>query len=135
MMRNYFHIAFLIFAFGVLITPTHSLACEKMSGNSEMSCCKKIKVADNHKKNCCAKKDVSKKHSTQNPKDNSKKDCGDCDQSSCSCAPNCFSFTLPTTFYLKNKTFNPSKVIVKTSYTGTYLSSGFLSIWLPPKLV
>ncbi len=134
-MKNIFHIAFLIFVFGVLFMPPQVLACENRSGNSEMACCKKNKVSDIHKKDCCAKKHGVKKHGAQNPKNNSKKDCDGCDQNSCSCAPSSLSFTLPTLFYLENKTFNSSKVTEKSSYTETYVSSGFLSIWLPPKLV
>ncbi len=134
-MKNIFHIVVLIFVFGVLVTPSHILACEKRGSNSELACCKKSKVSDTNKKDCCANKQGVKKHCTQNPKDNSKKDSDDCDQNSCSCAPTSLSFTLPSTFYLENKAFNPSKVTEKSSYTETYVSSGFLSIWLPPKLV
>lgn len=134
-MKNIFHIVFLVFAFGVFITPSKTFACENMKGDASTACCKKSEVVNAHKKDCCAKKQGVKKHCTQNPKDNSKKDSDDCDQNSCSCAPTSLSFTLPATFYLENKAFNPSKVTEKSSYTETYVSSGFLSIWLPPKLV
>ena len=138
-MKNNFHIAFLIFAFDVLITPLQVLACEKMNHSVGMECCKKNKSVDNQKKDCCADKNLSKKHRTQNlnknSKDNSDKSCGDCEHNCCPCAPSVLSFTIPSIFYLENKTFNPLKVSEKTSYTETYISSGFLSIWLPPKLV
>ena len=134
-MKNILHIAFLIFVFGVMLTPLHLLACEKMSSHSENACCKKNKVGTALIKDCCAKGNKTSKHYNAHSKNNTHRNCDDCDQSCCSCAPTVLSFTLPAIVYLEDKTFNLPKVSPSTSFIETFISSGFLSIWLPPKLV
>ena len=141
-MKKIFCIATLLFVFGVLFAPAKILACEKMQNCTEMPCCKKTKISDTRVKNAChrtvsssAKNNLVKKHPDNSQKEKTKKDCDDCDQSCCSCAPITLSFTLTPHFVLENRTFNPSKASQEFSYSKTYISSGFHFIWQPPKLV
>lgn len=141
-MKEYFHIAFTIFVLGVLVVPKQSLACDNMKGNSEMACCKKqqsniksLKKNSSNQHSCCSsKKNASDFYSTKQ-KNKTKKNCDDCDQNYCSCAPVILGFVIPAHFILENKIFIPSKVSQKSSYIETYVSSGFHFIWQPPKLV
>jgi len=134
-MKNYFHIAFIVLVLGLFVAPKQSLACDNMKGNPEMACCKKNKVANSNTKECCKIKKIAKNQSNQIPKDKSKKDCDDCDQNGCSCAPIISSFVISAHFILEDRIFNPLKVFQKSSFLETYVSSGFHFIWQPPKLV
>lgn len=115
----------LLILFGFFTTPTASYACSSSSTNSEKTCCSK-KNSKTIKKDCC-----KNKHS-KNQKDS--KDCsGSCGNSSCSCPSISFGILFPFSEQVQNPVLIVSK---KQSfhYTNLYFSSGFCTIWLPPKI-
>ena len=95
---------------GFFLTPTLTYACGKPAEKTEKACCKK-ETSQTEKKDCC------KSHSQKDKND----DCcgGKCKNPSCHCP------TAPHNIFL-------GKVTI--AYTETYISSGFRSIWLPPKI-
>lgn len=108
---------------GFFLTPTLTYACGKSVEKTEKSCCKK-ETSKSDKKDCC------KNHSQKDKNDD---DCdGKCKNPSCHCptAPLAFALTLDAgmknhIIVLENLTFG---------YTQSYISSGFHSIWQPPKI-
>lgn len=122
-MTRFFYIA-LIILIGFIIIPTNTYAWETKSEKIENTCTKQSDT-EKEKKNCCnPEKKQCGKHG---------KDCGgDCSNADYHCPTNCLNFILP--FF---DGFSEIKIIVNKSnffYQDTYNSSGFLSIWLPPKI-
>lgn len=122
-MTRFFYIA-LFTLIGFVLTPTDTYACGSKSSETELSN-KKNDKASLQKSDCCDKeKGQCGKHG---------KDCdGNCGNPACHCPTNCTNFTIP--FFAQ---LSQAKVILNKSnfyYQETYFSSGFLSIWLPPKI-
>lgn len=114
----------LIVMLGFFLTPTLTYACGKSHTQTEKSCCDK-KTSQTDKKDCCKNK------SSHNQKDND--NCGGkCGNSSCHCPPISFGF-VPTLSEPKYSVLVVSKRQF-FFYTNPYLSSGFHSIWQPPKI-
>ncbi|HRB86127.1 MAG TPA: hypothetical protein PLE27_05870 [Bacteroidia bacterium] len=114
----------LIATLGFFLTPTLSYACGKSHTKTEKSCCDK-KSSQTEKKDCC-------KNHSDNEKDND--GCGGkCGHSSCHCPTVCFGCTLPFTSEPKYNVLVVSKKQF-FPYSDPYISSGFHSIWLPPKI-
>jgi len=114
----------LIVMLGFFLTPTLTYACGKSHTKTEKSCCDK-KTSQTDKKDCCKNK------SSHNQKDND--NCGGkCGNSSCHCPPISFGF-VPTLSEPKYSVLVVSKRQF-FFYTNPYLSSGFHSIWQPPKI-
>ena len=114
----------LIALLGFFLTPTLTYACSKSHTQTEKSCCDK-KTSQTDKNNCCKNK------SSHNQKDND--GCGGkCGHSSCHCPTVSFSF-IPSTPELK---YNLLVVAQKQFffYSDPYFSSGYHSIWQPPKI-
>lgn len=102
--------------------PTSSYAC---GTKTEKSCCKTEKSSKKEKKNCC-----NSKHSKD--KDNS---CGGkCGHSNCTSSSTNFSIISFYEINLKNNPFDFSTEKSKFYHSETFLSSGFYSIWLIPKI-
>lgn len=123
-MLNKFHILIIILTLGFFAKPTLTYACGTSATKSEKSCCKKSENENDNKKDCC------KKSNSQNDKGCD----GKCGNSSCHCTASCNSFAVPYFVTFKSKFF-PS--ISKKSLfprDDNYFSSGFYSIWLPPKI-
>jgi hypothetical protein len=114
----------LIVMLGFFLTPTLTYACGTSAKKTEKSCCEKgASKAD--KKDCC-KQDHSQK-------DKNDDGCGgQCGNSSCHCPTLNIAIALPFVSELKHNVFIAQKRSIP--YTETYFSSGFLSIWLPPKI-
>ncbi|QEC73291.1 hypothetical protein FSB73_18065 [Arachidicoccus ginsenosidivorans] len=102
--------------------PNMSYACNSTSGKTETSCYEKGKVCDKADKSCCAEH-----HSKKGAHD----DCGGGCNNACHC-PSVTAVALLFKSAAKNNIFVNSK---QQSYIPEFiLSSGFHSIWLPPKI-
>jgi hypothetical protein len=122
-MKRFYYIAFLILT-GFFLTPMQSYACGTDSEKIETSCDKQSD-SDVEKEHCCnTEKGQCGEH---------RKDCdGNCGNPDCHCPASCTNFTIP--FFAQ---LSQTKIIVskpKFYYQEAYYSSGFLSIWLPPKI-
>ena len=92
---------------------------------TEKSCCKKETSSKTEKKDCC-----NGKHSKD--KDNS---CGGkCGHSNCTTSSITFSLISLNEIQLKNNSFDFSIEKPKFYNSKTFISSGFTSVWLPPKI-
>jgi hypothetical protein len=126
-MSKYFFIS-LFFTFYFAFVPNNSWAC----GNNatQQSCCSDdASSCTNENDDCCQNAD-------SNSSDNDDEDCGgNCDNKSCHCTPISISLLSQTTFEeIKVNCFFPFTEKQKTADYKTYLSKGFISIWLPPKI-
>ena len=102
--------------------PTSSYAC---GNKTEKSCCKKETSSKTEKKDCC-----NGKHSKD--KDNS---CGGkCGHSNCTTSLITFSLISLNEIQFKNNNFDFSIEKPKFYHSETFISSGFTSVWLPPKI-
>lgn len=121
-MKNLFKIHFTALLVGILLLASTSHACVI---KAEKSCCKKEISSKSEKKECC-----SDTHSK-----NKGKHCdGKCGHSGCTTSvlnlniisTNVFDIEFKNIdFYTKKDSFYHSK---------TFISSGFTSVWLPPKI-
>lgn len=103
--------------------PTSTYAC---GTKTEKTCCKKETTSKTEKKDCC-----NGKHSKD--KDNS---CGGkCGHSNCTSSTSA-NFSLISTFEFdfNNTNFNFSSEKQKFYNSKTFISSGFSSVWLIPKI-
>ncbi|RTY89852.1 hypothetical protein [Flavobacterium sp. GT3R68] len=119
---NRFHIIVIIIL-GIFLVPDNAVACEKKSITTEKSCCKKESTSKSEKKSCCDKKD------------NSGKECGGkCGHSKCGCPS---SIITVLNFYGEIHINNSIDFISekqKFYNSETFISSGFYSLWLIPKI-
>ena len=113
----------LIVMLGFFWTPTLAYACGKTAEKTEKSCCDKL-TSQPKDKDCC------KSHSKKDKNDD---DCdGKCKNPACHCPTAPFAFALTLDAGMKNHILVPEKLTI--GYTHSYISSGFHSIWLPPKI-
>ena len=122
-MKKQLHIIIIILTLGFFMLPTLSYAC---GTKTEKSCCKKEKTSKTEKKDCCKKKDSQ-------DKDNS---CGGrCGHSNCTSSSS-VSFSIISSYEInfKNNSFNFSSEKSKFHHSKTFISSGFTTIWLIPKI-
>lgn len=120
-MQGFFYIIVIALA-GFLLIPTNNYACEtlhhetnQVDNSSAMGDCQEIDGCGDTSRQC--------KHGT---------DCkGKCGNPSCHCPTNNTNFTTPY-FSLPQLRIILSKP--NFSYHDTFFPSGFLSIWLPPKI-
>ena len=121
-MKKQLHIIIIILMLGFFL-PTTSYAC---GTKNEKSCCNKENSSKTEKKDCC-----NRKHSKD--KDNS---CGGkCGHSNCTSSSS-VNFSI-ISFYeinFKNNTFDFSTKKSKFYHSENFISSGFTSVWLPPKI-
>lgn len=121
-MTRFYYIISLTVA-GFFLTPSETYACSKKSDPIEQSCSKDID-SKSEKKHCC-----NKEGSANSDDDGCN---GKCGNPACHCPTNFTSFTVP--FFAQ---LSQVKVMLSKSnyyYQEAYYSSGFLSIWLPPKI-
>ena len=104
---------------GFLLTPTVASACGMKSGKS---CCKSG-TSDKSEKDCCKKK---------SSKDKDKGCDGKCNHPSCSCPG--YNSGLSLMEEKGNNLFGFSSERLDYSPIEDPLSSGFFSVWLPPKI-
>jgi hypothetical protein len=122
-MKKRLHIIIIILMIGFFLAPTLSYA----SGTkTEKSCCKKETTSKIEKKDCC-----NNKHSQE--ENNS---CGGkCGHSNCTSSSTVnFSIVSYYEINFKNNSFDFSIEKSKFHYSKTFISSGFYSIWLIPKI-
>ena len=121
-MKNRLHIIIIILTLGVFLSPTLSYAC---GTKTEKSCCKNETSSKTEKNDCC-----NGKHSKN--KDNS---CGGkCGHSNCTTSSVTFSIISFNEIKFKNNSFDFSTEKPKFYHSKTFISSGFTSVWLPPKI-
>ena len=105
-----------------LFLPTSIYAC---GTKTEKSCSKKETAKNTEKNDCC-----NGKHSKD--KDNS---CGGkCGHSNCTTTTLNFSIISLTEIEFKNNSFDFYEKKSKFYHSKTFISSGFTSVWLPPKI-
>ncbi|CCB68966.1 hypothetical protein B0A58_14170 [Flavobacterium branchiophilum NBRC 15030 = ATCC 35035] len=110
--------------FGFLLMPSNSFAC---GTKTEKSCCKKETTSKTEKKDCCNNK--------QHSKDEDKSCGGKCGHSNCTSSTT-INFSLISSYEIefKNNSFDFSAEKPKFHHSKTFISSGFTSVWLPPKI-
>lgn len=118
----------LIVIFGFLLIPNNTFACENSCGNkTKKHICKKETSSKQDKDSCC--------NSDGNSKTKNHKSCGGkCKHSKCACPSVSNGFTLSSELVMKNNNFDFSIEKQKFSNTETFISSGFYSLWLIPKI-
>ena len=122
------HISFVILlCLGFFLMPSISYACAKKTAKTEQKSCSKEKSEKSHHKDSCKDKSCKK------CKDGH--DCdGNCKHSSCGCSTSSSSVSLQIPIDLKiTNPFAETKK-QKFGFKEAYYSSGFFSIWLPPKI-
>ena len=125
-MTKKFHILLIILTLGFFATPTLTYACGIKSTKTEKSCCKKEKAEKTEKKDCC-----NGKHS----KDKENSCGGKCGHSNCTSSTTVnFSIISSYEVNFKNNSFDFSWEKAKFYHSKTFVSSGFSSIWLIPKI-
>ena len=122
-MKKRLHILIIILTLGFFLSPTLSYAC---GTKTEKSCCKKVTTSKTEKKDCCNGRNSK-------GKDNS---CGGkCGHSNCTSSTS-INFSLISTFEIdfNSTNFDFSSEKQKFYNTKTFISSGFSSVWLIPKI-
>ncbi|WP_160373183.1 hypothetical protein [Flavobacterium hydrocarbonoxydans] len=126
-MKIRLHIIIIILTLGFFMLPTSSYAC---GTKTEKSCCKKETTKKSEKKSekkdCCKNKDSKDKHNSCG---------GKCGHSNCTPSTS-VNFSI-ISFYeinFKNNSFDFSEEKSKFYHSKTFISSGFHSIWLIPKI-
>ncbi|MFV8465801.1 hypothetical protein [Flavobacterium sp. LB1P62] len=119
-----FHI-FLIVVLGFFLAPTVTFAC---GNNSEKGSCNKETSSKTHKDDCFCSNDSHSKNKNH-------EGCGGkCGHSKCGCASSCNSSITINGLNLNNKIFNFSYEKQNFYNSETFISSGFYSLWLIPKI-
>ncbi len=117
------HILIIILTIGFFLLPTLSYSC---GTKTEKKCCKKEIYSTIEKKDCC--ENINSKD-----KDNS---CGGkCGHSNCTTSTS-INLGIISTYDInfKNNSFDFSIEKLKFNHSKTFISSGFTSIWLIPKI-
>ena len=121
-MKNKFHLYIVILTLGFFLMPSMMYAC---GTTSEKGCCKKEVSAKSEKNECC-------KNKSSNDKNNS---CGGkCGHANCTSSTTNFSVISFYEIEFINNNFDFSSNKSKFHHSETYISSGFSSVWLPPKI-
>lgn len=117
----------ILLGLGFVLMPGISYACAKKSTKAEQVYCSKDPSKKTEQKECCKTKTCKK--------DKNQDDCGGkCKHSSCSCSTSSSSLSLPVLIDLKTKDLFAETKKLKFGFTQAYYSSGYFSIWLPPKI-
>jgi hypothetical protein len=120
-MKKQLHILITMLMLGFFL-PTLSYAC---GTKTEKSCWKKETTSKTEKKDCC-------KNKQSKDKDNS---CGGkCGHSNCTTSTLTFSLISFYEIEFNNNNFDFSIEKPKFYHSETFISSGFSSVWLPPKI-
>lgn len=122
-MKKRLHILIIILTFGFFLSPTLSYAC---GTKTEKSCCKKETTSKTEKKDCC---------NGRNSKDKDNSCGGKCGHSNCTSSTS-INFSLISTFEIDFNSTNFDFSFEKQKFynTKTFISSGFTSVWLIPKI-
>ena len=122
------HISFVILlCLGFFLMPSISYACAKKTTKTEQKSCSKDQSAKAEHKSSCKDKSCKK------CKDGH--DCdGNCKHSSCGCSTSSSSLSIPIPTDLKVTTPFVETKKQKFGFKQAYCSSGYSSIWQPPKI-
>ena len=116
------HILFIFLTFGFFLLPNVNYACDIAKQNS---CCATEQIEKSAKKDCCKKSSEQENNSCG----------GKCGHSNCtSSAPVNFSLLSFFEIEFKNNNIDFSTEELNFYYSKTFISSGFTSVWLPPKI-
>lgn len=118
----------LIVIFGFLLMPSNTFACGNSCGKkTEKHSCKKETSSKQDKDGCCS--------NDSNSKSKNHNGCGGkCGHAKCGCTIVTNGFTATIELNFKNNNFDFSTEKQKFSNTETFISSGFHSLWLIPKI-
>ncbi len=122
-MKKQLHILTITLLLSFFLSPTLSCAC---GTNTEKSCCEKETTSKSVKKECC---------NNENSKDNNNSCGGKCGHSDCTSSSS-INFSLIATFEIDftSTNFYFSSEKQKFYNSKTFISSGFSSVWLIPKI-
>lgn len=122
-MIKFFRLYFSLVLMGFFLIPNVAQACEM---NTKKSCC----TTQDH--SCCA----THKESKQDKKNQKSCDNGKCNDTSCTCSTVVFgsSMFILTFEEIKTSDFYFNKKEKVSFFSKTFISSGFRSVWLPPKI-
>lgn len=122
-----FHLL-LIVLFGFLLMPSNAFACGNLCGNkTEKHSCKKETKYKTQKEDCCDNENPSKSKNHNGCE-------GKCGHAKCGCTTVTNGFTETIELNFKNNIFDFSTEKQKFYNTETFISSGFHSLWLIPKI-
>lgn len=133
-MINQFRILLLLSGF--FLMPAWSYACGTGTDKTEMSCCEQGQTDQS----CCEQETVTGAEACCSSQEPGEETCdsrcgGACGQGSCHCPIVHSSFALPVfSFELEHNKSRYFLQKVKFHEKEFYLSSGFYSVWLPPKI-
>ncbi|KIA85489.1 hypothetical protein [Flavobacterium sp. AED] len=120
---NKFHILVIVL-FGFLLIPSSSFACEN---NSAKHSCKKETSSKMDEDDCCKNDNHSKNKNHDG--------CGGkCNHSKCGCASSCKTSITIDELNFNSTIFDFSSEKQKFNNYETFISSGFNSLWLIPKI-
>jgi len=120
-MKKRFYVIIIMLMLGLFL-PTSTYAC---GNKTEKSYCKKETSSKIEKTDCC-------KNKQSKEQDNS---CGGkCGHSNCTSSTINCSIISPYEIIFKNNSFDFSTEKPKFYHSETFISSGFTSVWLPPKI-
>ena len=122
-MSKKIHIMLLFLTLGFFLMSNASYACGKTF--SENKTTSKEEKVNQCKKDCCKESSKSKKNHGCD---------GKCGHSNCTTAGSHFSLLASNEFEFGEKTFNYSLEKPHLHSNNCNVSSGFTSIWLPPKI-
>lgn len=115
--------SFLVMLFlGCFLLPSTSYGC---GTKSEKSCCKKEITKASKEKGCCKSNSSRQKNNPCN---------GKCRHSNCTTSAVNYSLISFFEIEFKNNNFEFISKKQKFYHSETYISSGFISVWLPPKI-
>ena len=114
----------LIITLGIFLMQSNCFACGRNKISTEKKCCKKETASNTEKKTCCDKSDDCKKECR-----------GKCGHLGCT-AVSILQFSIINTFDIdfKNNNFSFSTKKLNFYQSDTFVSSGFYSIWIIPKI-
>jgi len=121
-MKKQLHIFILFLTLGFFLLPAMTYAC---GTKSEKECCKKEASSKSEKKEC---------NQDNHSKDNNNTCGGKCGHSNCTTSSVNFSILSFFEMDLKDNNFDFSLEKSKFHDSKTFISSGFTSVWLPPKI-
>lgn len=119
-MKKRLHIYIIILTIGFFLLPNLNYAC---GTKVEKECCKKEVSTKDIEKECCKNSESSNKSCE-----------GKCGHSNCTTLTASHSLVFLNEIEFKINDFDFSNKKQKFYYSKTFISSGFSSIWQPPKI-
>jgi hypothetical protein len=105
-----------------LFLPSAAYAC---GSASQKSCCEKKTSSKEQKKDCCKNKQSQEKNNSCG---------GKCGHSNCTSSTASFNLISINEINFKNNNLDFSPEKSKFFHSETFISSGFSTVWLPPKI-